>query len=201
MKRLIIPDHLLRELCKVDGKIYSARRKSDTVQAAIGYVAGEYLYQGEAAKAHGVTRASVNAAARVIAKSWQKNRVTVIAKMIESGRANGLSNKFAMNELAAHAAGIDTSNGLFNPLDCDDSAFKLSVSLNPEKLWVHCGVATCEKTVDGELFVKKVADEGYGSECDESQALRKALFLVAASIGARMLEKENQKEQQNAGNN
>ena len=198
MKRLIIPDHLLRELCKVDGKIYSARRKSDTVHAAIQYVAGWYLYQGEAAEAYGVTRASVNSAVKVITKSWQKNRVAVLSKWLQSGSDDDMnSNCFVLDELAAIAAGIDTSNGLFDPLNCDDSAFKLSAAPLPDVLEVWGGMAKCKKTFDGREFYEII---NIDDQCDELTALRAALFSVAVDVGMHMLT-TNQKEPKNAGNN
>lgn len=205
MKRLIIPENFVRALCKIDRRIYGYGRCPDAVEAAIGYVSGKYQFQKEAAQAHGVSRYKAHAASHVIYKSWQEHRVAVLAEFVSTthapSRADFRDSYFVTNELAAIAAGIDTTNGLFNPKKCDESAFKLSISLKPERLYAFDGVAVCEKSLDGERFIKKVNDEGYGSECDESQALRTSLFLVALSVGARMLEKKQIKGEKHAGDN
>lgn len=177
MKRLIIPENFVRALCKIDRRIYGYGRCSDAVEAAIGYVSGKYQFQKEAAQAHGVSRYKAHAASHVIYKSWQENRVAVLADWIDSDEFEYRS--FAMCEAAAVAAGIDTTNGLFLPLTDDDSAFKLSVAIKPDQLETWDGLARCKKEIDGHVFVKCVVAQ----EVDDTFALRCALFSVAVDIG------------------
>ena len=185
MKRLIIPENFVRALCKIDRRIYGYGRCSDAVEAAIGYVSGKYQFQKEAAKAHGVSRYKAHAASHVIYKSWQENRERVLAGWLQSGGDDDInSNDFIPIELAAIAAGIDTSNGLFDPVGCDNSAFKLSSALQPGMLEVKEGAARCEKIFCGTSFSEIVSIDDC---CDELTALRCALFSVAVDVGMRML--------------
>lgn len=177
MKRLIIPENFVRALCKIDRRIYGYGRCSDAVEAAIGYVSGKYQFQKEAAKAHGVSRYKAHAASHVIYKSWQENRERALADWLDTSDTDG--SDFAMSEVAAIAAGIDTTNGLFLPLSDDDSAFKLSVAIKPDQLEIWDGMARCKKEVDGHAFVKRVI----ARDVHDNQALRCALFSVAVDIG------------------
>lgn len=192
MKRLIIPENFVRALCKIDRRIYGYGRCSDAVEAAIGYVSGKYQFQKEAARAHGVSRYKAHAASHVIYKAWQENREQLLADWLDSDE---FEDRFAMCEAAAVAGGIDTTNGLFLPLLDDDSAFKLSVAIKPDRLDVWDGLARCKKEIDGHVFVKRVV----ARDAHDNQALRCALFSVAVDIGWYKIDKI--KGEKHASNN
>ena len=195
MKRLIIPENFVRALCKIDRRIYGYGRCSDAVEAAIGYVSGKYQFQKESAKAHGVSRYKAHAASHVIYKSWQENRELVIGEAINNKECGATA--FVSKELAAIAAGIDTSNGLFDPTGCDDSAFKLSVAIKPDILDVDQAgcFAMCEKEFGDAIFKSKILINAYRPE---HVALREALHGVACQIGLyKSCEKRGEKHASN----
>lgn len=194
-QRLIIPKPLLMVLIKSSATIQKLRDRANNREkfeakllAAIDAITGGTESESAAALKHKVCRQCVSPLTSKIYKDWQRRRVAILAWHEEE--TDDLD--FIKRELMAIAAGVNTTEGWFNPLGNIYQAIDLGITL---------GFSISSRSASGRSFIEvgslyeneMILSSSAKSEVQDAHL--ESICDVACIIGSRIVAKYKRGEQ------